>query len=133
MKYKSLLLLPISTSLSGCLSLDGIASTGGATVGATLGSPLGPGGAVAGGLIGGVAGDALAASQKTNIRNYTGADGELSFWELLAFAWTHFTNNLVMILAILGILFIVSTYLGIRIRRPEEKKLEELIHKLIDK
>lgn len=128
-----LLILPILFLLSGCLSLEGLTSTGASTVGAVVGTTLGgPGAGLAAGAVAGVATDALV-NPEQNPANFAGEDGELNFWELLAYAWYNFTQHIIVIGIMAGVLWVATGYLGIRMKRPEEKAAEQQMKTLIDK
>ena len=132
-----LLILPIVFLLSGCLSLNGIATSGAATTGAVVGTTLiSP---VAGAVIGAGAGittDVLLPDPHipASPTDHGGENGQIdSLWELGSFAIANFFNHLVTIGVGIGIFWLLSIYIGARMPRREEKAAEKQVKMLVDK
>ena len=123
--------------LSGCLqnvSLDGIASTAVATTAAVIGTTVGgPTVGVIAGAASGVATDVVTVPAELDVNNFSGDDGVLSFTELIAYMWTNFTSHIITIGIVAGLFWILTGYLGMRMRRPEEKQAAAQISMLVDK
>ena len=132
-----LICLSLITILSGCLqniSLDGLGSTATSTTAAVIGTAVGgPTAGVIAGVSAGAVTDAVISSAVTNPENFKGDDGELSFTELIAYMWYNFTQHLIVIGIIAGVLWILTGYLGARMKRPEEKHAEKQLSMLVDK
>lgn len=135
---RCLSILFLTLFLTGCANVefDEIASAGAATAGCAVGS------AVAG-PVGCAAGAAPAATLTVistepsagavDPNNFRGDDGELSFTEAAAFAWSEFSRHLIGIGIIIAAFLLLSTYLGARMKRPEEKSMEKQMSMLVDK
>ena len=116
------------------ISLDGLGSTATSTTAAVIGTALvGPTAGVIAGVSAGAATDAVISSAVTNPENFKGDDGELSFTELIAYMWYNFTQHIIVIGIIAGVLWILTGYLGARMKRPEEKHAEKQLSMLVDK
>ena len=116
------------TLLTGCLSLEGLATTGASTAGAVVGTVIG--GPTVGAVVGAGAGLATDAA----IPEPTVEVNEIeSFWQLLAYATQQFFSHIIAIGIVVGALWFLTGYLGMRMKRPEEKKMEELLMKRMEK
>ena len=125
--------------MTGCLgkiSLSDVVTAGTATAGAAVSSAAGL--PVAGTAIvtaaSGAAGAALVGAPETKPEDFGGNDGQINtFWELASFAIANFFNHLIGIGILAGAVFLIFTYIGMRMPRKEEKTMEKLmIKKLMD-
>ena len=132
---KWIMMILSMTLLTGCLSLKGIATTGASTTGAVLGTAIGgPAAGAAVGIGSGLATDILIDDPSVTPEKFGGEDGQINtFWELASYATAEFFNHIVAIGIGLGALWFLAGYIGLRMRRPEEKKLEQQLSNLIDK
>ena len=122
--------------LSGCLSTSGIFSTGAATAGAVVGTTLvSPVAGVVTGVASGIATDAFVPEVNVaTIEDHGGENGQIdSLWELGSYAIANFFNHIITISVILGILWLLSIYIGARMPRREEKAAEKQVKMLVDK
>ena len=131
-----LILIFLAISLGGCNFAHTLA-TGGAAAGGSLLC-----GAVGGPIAG--AGCASAAvvtteilvpvvNDKVTLETIGGEDGLNTFGEFLAYGWVKFWEHLVTLGVIAGLIWFITGYFGLRIRRPEEKQLDNQVKMLIDK
>ena len=125
---RMILMILSMTLLTGCLSLPDVAVTGTSTAGAVVGTALG------GPVIGAVAGAGAGLATGAAIPEPTIEVNEIeSFWQLLAYATQEFFNHLIAIGIVVGLLWFITGYIGLRMKRPEEKKLDQQLSKIIDK
>lgn len=122
-----ILLMMTLTACLGNLSKDGIMSTMGSSAATAIGTAAG--GPIVGATVGVAAGVAtdVVTTPPSSPQDFSGADGELNFWEMLAFMWSNFTQHLIGLGVVAGVVWILTGYLGLRARRPEEKKLEKIL------
>ncbi len=122
-----LILLMTLTACLGNLSKDGIFSTAASSAVTAIGTAAG--GPIVGATVGVAAGVAtdVVTTAPSSPKDFSGADGELNFWEMLAFMWSNFTQHLIGLGIVSGVVWILTGYLGLRARRPEEKKLEKIL------
>ena len=125
---KILLLIPL-LFLTGCLSLDGIVSTAASTTGAVIGTVVaGPAVGAVLGIGTGIGADVITPSPAPQIEEIN------NIWQLLAYAWQSFTTHIIAFSAIGFVLWFLTGYVGMRMKRPEEKAMENIIiNKLQDK
>ena len=125
---KWIMMILSMTLLTGCLTFEGIATTGASTAGAVLGT------AVAGPAAGAVVGVGAGLATDAAIPEPTIAVEEIdSFWQLLAYATQQFFSHIVAIGIAAGLLWFIAGYIGLRMKRPEEKKLDQQLSKILDK
>ena len=66
--------------------------------------------------------------------DYGGEDGQInSFYELMSFAFANFMQHMIGIAVVIGVLWILTGYLGARKKRPEERAMEQQVSMLVDK
>ena len=66
--------------------------------------------------------------------DYGGEDGQInSFYELMSFAIANFMQQMIGIAVVVGVIWLLTGYLGMRKRRPEEKAMEKQVSMLVDK
>lgn len=128
----ALLFLPACSNLE----LDELtATTASATAGAVTAAVTGNPGAVL--IVSAGAGAATSVvtppSAGPDVQDFRGEDGELSFGEALAYMWSNFTQHLISIGILAGAFWFLSTWLGMRKKRPEERSLEKQVSMLVDK
>ena len=134
-KFLSVVLL--SSLLVGCsnIELDEVVSGAAGVAGCAAGYVVGNAGACV--AVGGTAvGTSVILTKKSggdSIETFRGEDGELSFVEGLAYMWSNFSSYLMTIAVGVGLFWLVTTYLGIRWRRPEEKELRKQNKELLNK
>ena len=130
MIYRISICILLMTTLTACLgnlSKDGIMSTMGSSAVTAIGTAAG--GPIVGATVGVAAGVAtdIVTSQHNSPKDLAKEDGEMNFWEMLAFMWSNFTQHLIGLGIVSGVVWILTGYLGLRARRPEEKKLEKIL------
>ena len=123
-----ILMIAMMMSLTGCLTFEGIATTGASTAGAVVGTVLG--GPTVGAVVGagaGLATDAAIPEPTIAVEEIT------SFWQLLAYATQQFFSHIVAI-GIVGVLiWFLTGYIGLRMKRPEERKIESILMEKLKK
>ena len=108
--------------LAGCLSLDGLVSTGAATTGAVLGTAIAtPAVGAVLGIGAGLGADVITPSPAPQIEEIN------NIWQLLAYAWQSFTTHIIAFSAIGFVLWFLTGYVGMRMKRPEEKAMEKIV------
>ena len=121
--------------LSGCLSLNGLATSGAATTAAVAGTHLiSPAAGIALGAGAGITTDVLLPDPHITPENHGGENGQIdSIWELGSFAIANFFSHIVTIGIGIGIFWLLSIYIGARMPRREEKQAEKQVKMLVDK
>ena len=125
-------------SLTGCSRLDlsdivtGVGASGAAAVASLMTtSPALIAGVTAGGAL---AGGMTVDDAPLTAADYGGEDGQInSFYELMSFAIANFMQHMIGIAVVVGVLWLLTGYLGARKKRPEEKALESQLSLLVDK
>ena len=130
------LILPILL-LAGCRTdfsdiVTGAGASGAAAVASLMtSSPAIVAGVTAGGAL---AGSIAVDDAPLSAADYGGEDGQInSFYELMSFAIANFMQHMIGIAVVVGVLWILTGYLGARKKRPEEKALESQLSVLVDK
>ncbi len=133
MRYSILLML----LLAGCRTdfsdiVTGAGASGAAAVASLVtSSPVIVAGVTAGGAL---AGSIAVDDAPLSAADYGGEDGQInSFYELMSFAIANFMQHMIGIAVVVGVLWILTGYLGARKKRPEEKALESQLSVLVDK
>ena len=86
------------------------------------------------GVAAGLGTDAAIDDSTPKPEDFGGEDGQINtIWELISFAIANFFNHLVTLGVILGVFWLLSIYLGMRKKRPEEKAAEQQVKMLVDK
>lgn len=124
--------------LTGCSSLDmsdivtGVGASGAAAVASLMTtSPVLIAGVTAGGAL---AGAIAVDDAPLSAADYGGEDGQInSFYELMSFAIANFMQQMIGIAVVVGVIWLLTGYLGMRKRRPEEKAMEKQVSMLVDK
>ena len=130
------LILPILL-LAGCRTdfsdiVTGAGASGAAAVASLMtSSPAIVAGVTAGGAL---AGSIAVDDAPITAADYGGEDGQInSFYELMSFAIANFMQHMIGIAVVVGVLWLLTGYLGARKKRPEEKALESQLSVLVDK
>ena len=130
------LILP-TLLLAGCRTdfsdiVTGAGASGAAAVASLVtSSPVIVAGVTAGGAL---AGSIAVDDAPLSAADYGGEDGQInSFYELMSFAIANFMQHMIGIAVVVGVLWILTGYLGARKKRPEEKALESQLSVLVDK
>ena len=130
------LILPILL-LAGCRTdfsdiVTGAGASGAAAVASLMtSSPAIVAGVTAGGAL---AGSIAVDDAPLSAADYGGEDGQInSFYELMSFAIANFMQHMIGIAIVVGVLWLLTGYLGARKKRPEEKALESQLSILVDK
>ena len=130
------LILPILL-LAGCRTdfsdiVTGAGASGAAAVASLMtSSPAIVAGVTAGGAL---AGSIAVDDAPLSAADYGGEDGQInSFYELMSFAIANFMQHMIGIAVVVGVLWLLTGYLGARKKRPEEKALESQLSVLVDK
>ena len=130
------LILPILL-LAGCRTdFSDIVTCAGASGAAAVASLMTSSPAIVAGV---TAGGALAGSIAVDdapitAADYGGEDGQInSFYELMSFAIANFMQHMIGIAVVIGVLWILTGYLGARKKRPEERAMEQQVSMLVDK
>ena len=133
MRYSILLIL----LLAGCRTdfsdiVTGAGASGAAAVASLVSSsPVVVACVTAGGAL---AGSLAVDDAPITAADYGGEDGQItSFYELMSFAIANFMQHMIGIAVVIGVLWILTGYLGARKKRPEEKALESQLSVLVDK
>ena len=133
MRYSILLIL----LLAGCRTdfsdiVTGAGASGAAAVASLVtSSPVIVAGVTAGGAL---AGSIAVDDAPLSAADYGGEDGQInSFYELMSFAIANFMQHMIGIAVVVGVLWLLTGYLGARKKRPEEKALESQLSLLVDK
>ena len=133
MRYSILLIL----LLAGCRTdfsdiVTGAGASGAAAVASLVtSSPAIVAGVTAGGAL---AGSIAVDDAPLSAADYGGEDGQInSFYELMSFAIANFMQHMIGIAVVVGVLWLLTGYLGARKKRPEEKALESQLSLLVDK
>lgn len=133
MRYSILLML----LLAGCRTdfsdiVTGVGASGAAAVASLVtSSPVIVAGVTAGGAL---AGSVAVDDAPLSAADYGGEDGQInSFYELMSFAIANFMQHMIGIAVVVGVLWLLTGYLGARKKRPEEKALESQLSVLVDK
>lgn len=133
MRYSILLIL----LLAGCRTdfsdiVTGAGASGAAAVASLVtSSPAIVAGVTAGGAL---AGSIAVDDAPLSAADYGGEDGQInSFYELMSFAIANFMQHMIGIAVVVGVLWLLTGYLGARKKRPEEKALESQLSVLVDK
>ncbi len=133
MRYSILLML----LLAGCRTdfsdiVTGAGASGAAAVASLVtSSPVIVAGVTAGGAL---AGSIAVDDAPLSAADYGGEDGQInSFYELMSFAIANFMQHMIGIAVVVGVLWLLTGYLGARKKRPEEKALESQLSVLVDK
>ena len=123
--------------LAGCRTdfsdiVTGAGASGAAAVASLMtSSPAIVAGVTAGGAL---AGSIAVDDAPITAADYGGEDGQInSFYELMSFAIANFMQHMIGIAVVVGVLWILTGYLGARKKRPEEKALESQLSVLVDK
>ena len=130
------LILPILL-LAGCRTdfsdiVTGAGASGAAAVASLMtSSPAIVAGVTAGGAL---AGSIAVDDAPIPAADYGGEDGQInSFYELMSFAIANFMQHMIGIAVVIGVLWILTGYLGARKKRPEERAMEQQVSMLVDK
>ena len=130
------LILPILL-LAGCRTdfsdiVTGAGASGAAAVASLVtSSPVIVAGVTAGGAL---AGSIAVDDAPLSAADYGGEDGQInSFYELMSFAIANFMQHMIGIAVVIGVLWILTGYLGARKKRPEERAMEQQVSMLVDK
>ena len=68
------------------------------------------------------------------LSDLVGKDGQInSFYELMSFAIANFMQQMIGLAVVVGVLWLLTGYLGARKKRPEEKAMEQQVSMLVDK
>mgnify|MGYP003134453883 CR=1 FL=1 len=133
MRYSILLIL----LLAGCRTdfsdiVTGAGASGAAAVASLMtSSPAIVAGVTAGGAL---AGSIAVDDAPLSAADYGGEDGQInSFYELMSFAIANFMQHMIGLAVIIGVLWLLTGYLGARKKRPEEKAMEKQVSMLVDK
>ena len=133
MRYSILLIL----LLAGCRTdfsdiVTGVGASGAAAVASLVtSSPVVVAGVTAGGAL---AGSLAVDDAPITAADYGGEDGQInSFYELMSFAIANFMQHLIGIAIVVGVIWLLTGYLGARKKRPEEKAMEKQVSMLVDK
>jgi len=133
MRYSILLIL----LLAGCRTdfsdiVTGAGASGAAAVASLMtSSPAIVAGVTAGGAL---AGSIAVDDAPITAADYGGEDGQInSFYELMSFAIANFMQHMIGLAVIIGVLWLLTGYLGARKKRPEEKAMEKQVSMLVDK
>jgi len=133
MRYSILLIL----LLAGCRTdfsdlVTGAGASGAAAVASLVtSSPAIVAGVTAGGAL---AGSLAVDDAPITAADYGGEDGQInSFYELMSFAIANFMQHMIGLGVIIGVLWLLTGYLGARKKRPEEKAMEKQVSMLVDK
>ena len=133
MRYSILLIL----LLAGCRTdfsdiVTGAGASGAAAVASLMtSSPAIVAGVTAGGAL---AGSIAVDDAPLSAADYGGEDGQInSFYELMSFAIANFMQQMIGLAVIIGVLWLLTGYLGARKKRPEEKAMEQQVSMLVDK
>jgi len=123
--------------LAGCRTdfsdiVTGVGASGAAAVASLVtSSPVIVAGVTAGGAL---AGSVAVDDAPLSAADYGGEDGQInSFYELMSFAIANFMQHMIGIAVVVGVLWLLTGYLGARKKRPEEKALESQLSILVDK
>ena len=130
------LILPILL-LAGCRTdfsdiVTGAGASGAAAVASLMtSSPAIVAGVTAGGAL---AGSIAVDDAPITAADYGGEDGQInSIYELMSFAIANFMQHMIGIAVVIGVLWILTGYLGARKKRPEERAMEQQVSMLVDK
>ena len=130
------LILPILL-LAGCRTdfsdiVTGAGASGAAAVASLMtSSPAIVAGVTAGGAL---AGSIAVDDAPITAADYGGEDGQInSLYELMSFAIANFMQHMIGIAVVIGVLWILTGYLGARKKRPEERAMEQQVSMLVDK
>ena len=133
MRYSILLIL----LLAGCRTdfsdiVTGAGASGAAAVASLMtSSPAIVAGVTAGGAL---AGSIAVDDAPLSAADYGGEDGQInSFYELMSFAIANFMQQMIGLAIVVGVLWLLTGYLGARKKRPEEKAMEQQVSMLVDK
>lgn len=131
-----LTLIFFAISLGGCnlahtLATGGAAGTGSLVCGSIGGPLIGAGCATAATVAVEVL--APAVNDKVTLETIGGTDGLNSFGEFLTYGYVKFWEHFITIGVVGGLIWFLTGYFGLRMRRPEEKQLEKQISMLVDK
>ena len=133
MRYSILLIL----LLAGCRTdfsdiVTGAGASGAAAVASLMtSSPAIVAGVTAGGAL---AGSIAVDDAPLSAADYGGEDGQInSFYELMSFAIANFMQQMIGLAVVVGVLWLLTGYLGARKKRPEEKAMEQQVSMLVDK
>ena len=133
MRYSILLIL----LLAGCRTdfsdiVTGAGASGAAAVASLMtSSPAIVAGVTAGGAL---AGSIAVDDAPLSAADYGGEDGQInSFYELMSFAIANFMQQMIGLAVVVGVLWLLTGYLGARKKRPEEKAMEKQVSMLVDK
>ena len=133
MRYSILLIL----LLAGCRTdfsdiVTGVGASGAAAVASLMtSSPAIVASVTAGGAL---AGSLAVDDAPITAADYGGEDGQInSFYELMSFAIANFMQHLIGIAIVVGVIWLLTGYLGARKKRPEEKAMEKQVSMLVDK
>ena len=130
------ILFILAISLGGCnlahtLSTGGAAGTG-ALVCGSVGGPLVGAGCASAAVVA-VEVLAPAVNDKVTLETIGGEDGLNTFGEFLSYGYVKFWEHFITIGVIGGLIWFITGYFGIRMRRPEEKQLDSQVKMLIEK
>ena len=130
-------LILLTLLLAGCRTdfsdiVTGAGASGAAAVASLVtSSPAIVAGVTAGGAL---AGSIAVDDAPITAADYGGEDGQInSFYELMSFAIANFMQHMIGIAVVVGVLWLLTGYLGARKKRPEEKALESQLSVLVDK